>query len=159
MATAPQSFVPGEPLYEARFAITGIGEYGYSLEALFSGTAPPPPGGARFDVVFEGALEGPRLSGTAAGTDYARVRGDGRMDLHIHLRIATPDGAAVAFFGGGVAVPDPATGLLRLYINAALHSSDPRYAWVNGLPVWTTGTADLARREIRVTGYTPAAGG
>ncbi|HEX5760367.1 MAG TPA: DUF3237 family protein [Thermoanaerobaculia bacterium] len=109
-------------------------------------------------MAFQGPIEGARLRGTASGVDYARVRGDGRMDLHIHARIATGDGAAVSLSGGGVAVPDPASGLLRLYLTVTLHSSDARYAWLNGLPVWTTGTADLARAEMQVAGHAPPPG-
>lgn len=146
-----------QPLYDVRLAIVATSDFGYSLQALISRSPPLPPSGARFDVAFDGTVEGPRLSGTISGVDYAHVRADGRMELHIHGRVVTSDGAPLSFSGGGVAIPDPSTGLLRMYESATLHTSDPRYLWVNGLPIWGTGTIDIARGEIRVTGFTSAA--
>ena len=64
-----------------------------------------PPAGARFDISFRASLRGPRLSGTITGIDYLDMRADGRAQLHIHARIATEDGQAIAFFADGVDTP------------------------------------------------------
>jgi len=56
----------GELLYEYTVKLTGMTEYGVSFEALMAGTAAPPPEGARFDVSFEGATNGPKLKGKVA---------------------------------------------------------------------------------------------
>jgi hypothetical protein len=90
-----------ELLYEYTLKITGLTEYGFSFEALMAGTAPPPPEGARFNVLFEGAAVG-KLKGTIAGVDYLRVRADGRFDLHIHADITTDDGQKISLEADGV---------------------------------------------------------
>jgi hypothetical protein len=51
----------GELLYEYTVKLTGMTEYGVSFGALIAGTAAPPPEGARFDLPFEGASNGPKL--------------------------------------------------------------------------------------------------
>ena len=48
----------GELLYEYTVKITGMTEYGVSLESLMAGEVAPPPEGARFDVAFEGTSKG-----------------------------------------------------------------------------------------------------
>lgn len=142
------------PLYEARLTIVATRDFGYPLEALRSRSTPVPPSGARYDVEFVGTIEGERLTGTVSGVDHVYVRADGRMELHLHGRVVTADGAPMAFSGSGVAVADPASELVRIYDSATLHTADPRYLWVNALPMWGVGTLDLARSELRVTGFT-----
>lgn len=142
------------PLYEARLSIGGSTEFGYPLEALRTRAAPVPPSGARFDVAFDGPIEGENLTGHVTGVDHVLIRADGRMELHLHGRIVTTDGASISFSGSGVAVADPATGLFQLYDSATLQTADSRYLWVNGLPIWGIGALDLPHGEIRVTGYT-----
>ena len=78
----------GELLYEYTVKLTGMTEYGVSFQALMAGTTAPPPEGARFDVPFEGASNGPRLRGKVAGVDYLRVRADGRF-RKIQVRVTS----------------------------------------------------------------------
>jgi hypothetical protein len=73
-----QTISAGELIYEAEIQITGLVEYGVSMEALSSGEIAPPPEGARFDQPFNGSIQGPKLSGRISGTDYLYVRADGR---------------------------------------------------------------------------------
>ena len=86
----------GELLYEYTVKITGMTEYGVSLESLMAGEVAPPPEGARFDVAFEGASSGPKLKGKVTGVDYLRIRADGRFQLHIHAEITADDGQKIA---------------------------------------------------------------
>jgi hypothetical protein len=58
----------GALLYEYTVKFTGMTEYGVSFEALMAGTTLPPPEGARFDVPFEGASNGPKLKGRVTGS-------------------------------------------------------------------------------------------
>lgn len=44
----------GEKIYECDFNITGVTDYGVTLDALLSGKEKVPLQGARFDVAFEG---------------------------------------------------------------------------------------------------------
>jgi len=66
----------GELLYEYTVTLTGMTEYGVSFEALMAGTAAPPPEGARFDIPFDGASNGPKLTGRVTGVDCLRVHAD-----------------------------------------------------------------------------------
>ena len=142
----------GELLYEYTLKITGLTEYGFSFEALMAGTAPPPPEGARFNVLFEGAAVG-KLKGTVSGIDYLRVRADGRFDLHIHADITTDDGQKISLEGDGVALPREASPIADLRENVTLFTSSKSYAWVNTMQVWGIGTVDLAAQVINVKGY------
>ena len=69
----------GEKIYEYDLDVTGITDYGVSLDAILSGKEQVPPQGARFDVAFEGRAKG-RLSGRVRGVGYLRMRADGRID-------------------------------------------------------------------------------
>ena len=52
----------GEKIYECDFNITGVTDYGVTLDALLSGKEKVPLQGARIDVAFEGDIKG-RLTG------------------------------------------------------------------------------------------------
>jgi hypothetical protein len=143
----------GELLYEYTVKLTGMVEYGVSFEALMTGTAAPPPEGARFDVPFEGASVGPKLKGKVSGVDYLRVRADGRFELHIHAEITTDDGQKISLHADGVALPQPGSPVAGLRENVTLFTSSKAYLWVNNLQVWATGTVDLAEQVVRLKGY------
>ena len=143
----------GELLYDYTVKLTGVTEYGVSLEALTAGTAPPPPEGARFDIRFEGASIGPKLKGTVIGVDHLRVRADGRFELHIHAEITTDDGQKISLHADGVALPQPGNPIAGLRENVTLFTSSKAYAWVNGLQVWATGAVDLAQQVVHLKGY------
>ena len=142
----------GDLLYEYTLRITGLTEYGVSLESLLSGAAPPPEG-ARFDVAFEGTASGLKLGGSVTGVDHVRVRGDGRFDLHIHATITAVDRQRISLHADGIAVPRPASPIADLRENVTLFTSSTEYAWVNLLQVWGIGTVDLAQQVIHVKGY------
>ena len=141
-----------ELLFEVTAHITGVIEYGASLQAIASGKAAPPPEGARFDISVEGTVQGPKMKGKVYSIDYANVRADGRIDLHIHARIELPDGGKIAVFAEGLATPDP-TGIMQLRQNWTLKSNSPAHSWVNSTPVWASGTANLATGELRLMAY------
>lgn len=143
----------GELLYEYSATITEIIEYGVSFQSLIAGAALPPPEGARFDGSFEGAVTGPKLHGRIAGVDYAQVRADGRFQLHIHARITTEDGENIAFLADGIATPRQGNTVAELRENVTLFTSSKRYAWVNAIQVWATGTLDFAEGVVRLRGY------
>ena len=146
-----EDHLPGEFLYEYTPTITGVVEYGVSMDALLSGQVPPPPEGARFDVYFEGPVAGARLSGTVKGVDHLHLRADGRFQLHIHADITTDDGKTIALQADGVAMGPPP--VMQLRENVTMTTSHPEYSWVNTLQVWAPGTVDLSTGEIRVKGY------
>jgi hypothetical protein len=143
----------GELLYEYTLTITGLKEYGFSFASLMAGEAPPPPEGARFDVVFDGVASGSKLKGKVTGVDYLRVRADGRFQLHIHAEIITDDDQRISLEADGVALPRPDSSIADLRENVTLFTSSRDYAWVNPLQVWGIGTVDLAAQVIHVKGY------
>jgi len=141
-----------ELLYDATWRITGVVEYGVSLEAITSGKATPPPEGARFDISIEGSVNGPKLKGSSRGIDYLNIRADGVPELHIHGLFDLADGGKVSVFADGVA-PVDANGIAHLRENITLKSNYPAYAWVNSTVVWGVGTVKLATGELRLKGY------
>lgn len=143
----------GDLLYEYTVKFTKIIEYGAALQPLLTGEAAPPPEGARFDVAFEGAVTGPKFKGSIAGVDYLQVRADGRFQLHIHAQITTDEADQVALFADGVVLKRKDGSIADLLENVTLFTSSRRYAWVNPLQVWATGTVDLAEQVVRVRGY------
>ena len=143
----------GELLYEYTVKLTGITEYGISLESLIAGTAVLPPEGARFDVVFDGESTGPKLKGKVTGVDYLQVRADGRFELHIHAEVTTDDGHKISLHADGVGLPRKGSPIVDLRENVTLFASSTDYAWVNTLQVWGTGTADLAEQVVHIKGY------
>jgi hypothetical protein len=143
----------GDLLYEYTVQLTGMIDYGVTLDALMSGRVTPPPEGARFDVPFEGDATGPRLKGRVTGVDHLRVRADRRFELHLHARFDTDDGARVALFADGVAIPREGSSVADLRENVTLSTSFKEYAWVNLLQVWASGTVDLATLTVKLRGF------
>jgi hypothetical protein len=143
----------GELLYEGAVEFTEVIEYGVSLGGVLAGNTPVPPAGARFDINIRGSLRGPRLSGTVTGVDYLHMRADGRAQLHIHARIATEDGQAIAFFADGVALPHEGTSVFQLRENVTFLTASPGYAWLNQLQGWGLGTVDPVKGQVKVKVY------
>jgi hypothetical protein len=143
----------GDLLYEYTLKFTGMTEYGVSLESLMAGTVAPPPEGARFDLAFEGASNGPKLKGKVTGVDYLRMRADGRLQLHIHAEITADDGQKIALHADGVALPRRGSSIADLRENVTLSTSSKDYTWVNALQVWGIGTVDLAEQVVQLKGY------
>lgn len=140
----------GEMLYEYTLQVTQVAEYGVPVADVMSGQAPPAEG-ARFDVHFEGPVSGPKFSGSAQGADYLNMRADGRIQLDIHAEITTEDGKKIALAADGVLMGSPP--VFELRENVTLTSSYPEYSWVNAIQIWGTGTADLAKGEVRLKAY------
>jgi len=142
----------GELLYEYSVSMTAVTDFGVSMEAIMAGQAAIPPGGARFDVWFEGEAKG-KIAGNVVGCDYLRLRADGRFDLDIRAVFTTPEGHKIALSADGVCIPSPGSPVAELRENVALFTSAPEYAWVNPLQIWATGTVDLAEGVVRIKGY------
>lgn len=109
----------------------------------------PHPAGVRFDVAFQGTLQGPRLSGTLSGVDYIYARADGQFQLHIHAQITTDDGENISFFAEGA--EGTTVVQLREKVSSLTASSD--YAWLNQVHGLGVGTADPTTGEIKIKVY------
>jgi hypothetical protein len=90
----------GEKIYEHELDLTGVADYGLSLDDLLTSGKAIPLHGARFDLAVEG-----RVAGRAHGVDYLGVRADGRTELDLHLTIETDDDQRIALSGDGQPAP------------------------------------------------------
>jgi Protein of unknown function (DUF3237) len=142
----------GEKIYEYDLDVTGMTDYGVSLDAILSGTETIPPQGARVDVAFEGRAMG-RLTGTVRGTDYLRIRADGRVDLDIRAVIETGDGSRIALSADGVGNPRADEPVADLFENVSLTTAAEDYAWVNARQSWGFGTVNFATGKIHIDAY------
>jgi hypothetical protein len=142
----------GEKIYEYDLDVTGMTDYGVSLDAILSGEAKIPPQGARIDVAFEGRAIG-RLAGRVRGVDHLRIRADGRIDLDIRAIVETKDGHRIALSADGVAVPRAAEPIADLRENVSLTTAAEDYVWVNTRQVWGVGTVNLAAGKIHIDAY------
>lgn len=142
----------GEKIYEYEVDVTGVTDFGITMDAILSGTAPVPPQGARLDVAFAGRATG-RLAGRMQGVDFARMRADGRIDLDIRATLETDDGHRIALTASGVATPRANEPVADLFENVQLTTAADAYAWVNARQVWGVGTVDFAAGKIRIEGY------
>ncbi len=142
----------GEKIYEYDLDITGMTDYGVTLEAILSGQARVPPQGARIDVAFDGRAIG-RLAGRVRGVDYLRMRADGRIDLDIRATLETDEGRRIALSADGVAVPRATEPIADLYENVRLTTAAEEYGWVGTRQIWGLGTVNLATGRIHIDGY------
>ena len=142
----------GEKIYEYDLDITGVTDYGVSLQSIMSGEQKVPPQGTRFDIAVEGLGKG-RLTGRVRGVDYARMRADGRIDLDIRATIETDDGHRIAFSADGVGTPREGEPILDLFENVRLTTAAATYAWVNARQIWGVGTVNVATGKIHVEGF------
>jgi hypothetical protein len=142
----------GEKIYSMEFDLTGVTDYGVSMNAILSGQEAIPLHGAQFDLAVDGQFKG-RLAGRGHGVDYVRVRADGRMELDLHVIIETDDGHRIALSGGGQAAPRPGEPVLDIFANVRLSTASKEYAWVNERQVWGVGTASLATGKVLAEGF------
>jgi uncharacterized protein DUF3237 len=142
----------GEKIYEYDLDLTGVTDYGVSLQSIMSGEQKVPPQGARFDATFEGLGKG-RLSGRVRGVDYLRMRADGRLDLDIRATIETDDGHRIALSADGVGAPREGEPISDLFENVRLTTAAATYAWVNARQIWGVGTVNVATGKIHVEGF------
>ncbi|MEP7367975.1 MAG: DUF3237 family protein [Acidobacteriota bacterium] len=142
----------GEKIYSYDLDITGVTDYGLSMEAILAGKEKIPPQGARFDVAFEGNATG-RLSGRVRGVDYLRMRADGRIELDIRATIETADGFRIALSADGVAVMRPGEPIADLCENVSLTTAAASYEWVNTRQIWAPGSVNLASGKIHIDAH------
>jgi hypothetical protein len=142
----------GEKMYEYDLNVTGMTDFGVTLQDILSGQTQVPPQGVRIDIAFEGRAKG-RLTGQMHGVDYLRIRADGRIGLDIHAVVETEDGHRIALSADGVAVPRASEPIADLSENTSLITAAENYAWVNTRQVWGIGTVNLAVGKVHIDAY------
>jgi len=125
-----EAITVGEILFEFRGRFTDRTEYGFPLRDLLAGKSPPP-GGARVDVSAEGALQGPRLTGTFKAVDYLHFRGDSLAEVHVHMAIATEDGESIAVELLGIFRPTQEPRMFETRTGITFLTASPKYEWLN----------------------------
>jgi hypothetical protein len=139
--------------YEATLHFTKLTDYGILMQDILSGKEHIPPMGVRFDVEYEGSVQGSRINGIVKGIDYVEMRADGRLKLHLHGHITTVDGARIAYHADAIGTNREGTALLQMRENVVLYSAHANYNWVNKLAVWSETVIDLMKGEILVKAY------
>jgi hypothetical protein len=142
----------GEKIYEYDLDITGVTDYGITMQSILAGEAKIPPQGARFDVAFAGNGTG-RLSGRVSGVDYLRMRADGRLDLDIRATIEASDGVRIALSADGVGTMRPGEPVCDLSENVSLITAAPGYEWAMTRQIWGVGSVNLATGKIHIEAY------
>lgn len=142
----------GEKIYEYDLDVTGVTDYGVTLESILSGQVKVPPQGVRIDVAFVGRASG-RLAGEVRGVDYSRMRADGRIDLDIRAAIETDEGQRISLSADGVAMPRAGEPVADLSENVTLSTAAEDYEWVNARQVWGVGTVDFSAGKIHIDAY------
>jgi len=145
-----------EHLFSEDIHLTGMTEYGLSWEKLTSGQAVLPPEGARFDIAFEGTLEGPKIKGTIAGVDNLTVRADGRFQLDMQAQITTDDGEKIAVHEDGLLIapdPDDESRIAQLRLNLEFTAFSAKYAWIKHVQGWGRGTVDWNTGAVSMEVY------
>jgi hypothetical protein len=137
----------GEKIYECDFNITGVTDYGVTLDAVLSGKEKVPLG-ARFDVAFEGEIKGRITGKVSRGVEYLQLRADGRTDPDGRATVETEDGHRIAMRIEGVATPRANEPMLDLVANVRLTTAAPKYDWVNTRQIWGLATVNLATAKI-----------
>ena len=146
------SDIAAEQLYEYdNVQVSGMVEYGASLQPILAGETLPPPGGLRLDVAFGGPLTG-GLNGSVLGVDYLNLRADGRLDLDIKGEITIGDGEKTALAASGVAIRQGDSMVFSLRENVQRTTASASYSWVNPLQIWGTSSVDLGSGK---TSYMP----
>jgi hypothetical protein len=146
----PAQISSGDRAYELEVQITGVIDFGMTLEEVLGGSSMPP-AGTRLDISWAGTVTG-LLSGQVSGVDYLYVRPDGRIELHIHGVIVTEDDARIAFVAPGVSTLNH-DGTARLCEYVTLHTCFEQYTWVNQMALRAAGVVNLATGNISVQVY------
>ena len=142
----------GEKIYAYDLDITGVTDYGITLEAILSGKEKIPPQGARIDIAFAGRATG-RLTGEVRGVDYLSIRADGSFSLNILATISTDDGHRIALSADGTAQPRSGEPLVDLHENVRLTTAAAEYAWVNSRQIWAPCAVNMATGKIHIDAY------
>lgn len=139
-------------LFEEHIHLTNISDYGLAWNDLVSGKVSPGPEGARFDLAFEGEVEGPGIKGIIKGVDYLEVRADGKFMLNIQAHVMTDDGVRIAVKEDGILYPSD-EGKAFIQLNLQFTTHNPKYAWLNDVQGWGIAAVNMLRGEVKVSVY------
>lgn len=137
----------GALIYECTLGITGVTDFGVSLDVALSGN-PLPPEGVRVDVYVAGTANGPVVKGEVVATDYVYMRPDGRITLHIHGVVTAEDGSTISLYADGVLTPQSDGPNFDLRENLTFFTSAESHTWMNDRQFWGEGEVDLVNQKL-----------
>lgn len=117
----------------------------------------PVPEGTRVNARFFGTLRGPKVNGTAEGTDYVQFRSDGSGILHIHAVITTEEGDLIYIESSGFLTPTEQKGRFNLREVVTCQTASKKYAWLNTTPAVSEGYSDNESGEVYLKYFVPFA--
>jgi hypothetical protein len=141
----------GEKVYECDLDVTGVTDFGITLDAILSGKEKIPPQGARVDVAYTGTVKG-RVTGSIRGVDYLSIRADGRLELDTKATIETTDGRRIALSADGVGTPRAGEPIADLFENVRFVTAAD-YAWIHTRQTWAVGNVNFSTGTIHLEGY------
>lgn len=140
-----------EFLYDVAGQITKTTDFGIDVQA--SARTPSPPQGLRFDFEWRAELTGPKINGKLVGTDYAFTRSDGVTLIDSHAVLTTPEGDRIAIRTEGISTRQEGAAVFQQRENISFYTASKRYAWVNLIQAWATGTVDMSTGRFDLKGY------
>ena len=141
-----------ERLYDATVQLTETVDLGLDLKSVMAGKAIPAEG-LRLNWNFRGELKG-KISGKMVGSNYSLVRGDHVTIGNIQAVLTTPEGDRIGIHADGFSNPAPQGSTVVQYRESVtFHTASPKYAWVNHVLCWATGTIDLATGKVVMKGF------
>ena len=140
-------------LFDEEVYLKEITEFGLSWQELLTGQLKPPVQGARFNVAFEGRIDGPYLSGIKKGVDFLLVRADGQFIIDLQAVITTPEGDTISVHEEGLLIPDKDSPTGQLKLTMRFNTASPGYSWLNEIQAWATGKVDMLNGTVRVSAF------
>jgi hypothetical protein len=141
-----------EHLYDVAGQITKTIDFGVDLKV--AERTPSPPQGLRFNFDWQAELTGARIKGKIAGTNYVYTRADGVTFINSQGVLTTPEGDRIAVHTEGISTRQEGSPVFQERENIQFYTACPRYAWVNRLQCWATGSVDLSTGRIAMKVYT-----
>ncbi|MGA2765876.1 MAG: DUF3237 family protein [Spirochaetia bacterium] len=142
-----------EHLFDSTTQITETIDFGTGMEDVRSGRTTMPPQGLRFNLRIEGELTGAKVKGKISGTNYLYVRADGVGFIDAHFIVITPEGDRIAMHAQGISTPPEGSTVSQFRENESFFTASTKYAWINRIQVWATGSVDLETGKLTAKGY------
>jgi len=115
----------------------------------------PVPEGTRVNARFSGTLRGPKVNGSAEGTDYVLFREDGTGIMHVHGVVTTEEGELIYIEASGFVTPTDQKGLSDMKETATCQTTSKKHAWLNTTLLVSEGYSNTRTGEIHLKYFAP----
>ena len=142
-----------EHLFDAATQITETIDFGIKVQDVRSGRTPMPPQGLRFNFKIEGELTGAKIKGKISGIDYFYLRADGIGFIDAQMIVTTTEGDRIAIHTQGISTLHEGSAVSQFSESESFLTASVKYAWINRIQGWATGTVDLATGKLAAKSY------